>query len=472
MYSKKLTYLFLVLFFIACSSTPKSAQSLGVSETCTAPAAGAYASTQPGLICAPDPAVSANWVWQPLLPGQCGSTSDCPRPYNYCCAYQDSTLECSKTITVPASGTTAATTTTTYFNNQCVTHLTPITDTTSQRIWFATDPIQPGAANTTSATPYIYNIMGKGRASLNDWCMNQAQQSNIPRMRKVSAWTAMLPASGDSATTITAIQTLYSTKPPIFTDPNKNNYVSTASAPGSGSVHSITDKNGVPNPVGAKWSAWSGFSEQYCSRVVVPSLANPPSNPNGSACNADYIACNGICVTSCTTAAGICAAALAGACTATLFGYPVCLATGEATCAAAGAVCVATCPAGCLDVGNRCNNSCNGVNQRPDLCGAYGPYADNGTGPGTGSLYDNYNNNCGYTGIGTLENKYTAGSNAWSSSQTPDHYGVLVLLPDSTTENPCSGTGFDFSTDCGNGTHYNANGAQSKPIICVANTDS
>lgn len=100
---------------------------------------------------------------QPLLAGMCnsGDGSDCPKPYNAC------------------------------VNNLC--QIAPAA-VESDKILFATDPIQPGIA---LGGAYVYNIMAKGRASLNDWCMSQAQQSTSASMRLIGSWTAQIVSQGN-----------------------------------------------------------------------------------------------------------------------------------------------------------------------------------------------------------------------------------------------------------------------------------
>ncbi|MES2503536.1 MAG: hypothetical protein V4534_01530 [Myxococcota bacterium] len=143
------------------------------------------------------------------LDGFCNAAADCPAPYNSCqnslCAKQPSSIK--------------------------------------QYYWFATDPIRPGVSALCSAgvctdtQDYIYNIMAKGYASLDDWCMSQAQQSQIPSMRNVAAWTALILAMPDNTATLSSSG---QNRLSLFTDTGSKNYI----APnGIGFAGSITDKH-------------------------------------------------------------------------------------------------------------------------------------------------------------------------------------------------------------------------------------
>ncbi len=113
---------------------------------------------------------------QALIPGVCAQDSDCPSPYSC------------NTV-----------------NNQC--YLKAATNN-QEKYWFATDPIRPGVTSTcndsngsttcptVNQNDYIYNIMAKGYASLDDWCMNQAQQSTDPNVRNIGKWKALILANG------------------------------------------------------------------------------------------------------------------------------------------------------------------------------------------------------------------------------------------------------------------------------------
>ncbi|MES2504373.1 MAG: hypothetical protein V4534_05785 [Myxococcota bacterium] len=155
---------FALMFLIACGDSSKAPSQADAIPACTATIAGQTDGN--GHLC------TASGSWQAILDGQCGATtpsgnSDCPAGYT-----------CTDGNCVASLGTS--------------------------RIWFGTDPLQPGATlncNGSGCNPaydYIYNIMAKGYKSLDEWCLYQAQQSLKPTVRGVAKWKALVVAQPDS----------------------------------------------------------------------------------------------------------------------------------------------------------------------------------------------------------------------------------------------------------------------------------
>ncbi|MEI6791038.1 MAG: hypothetical protein WCK42_07650 [Myxococcaceae bacterium] len=118
------------------------------------------------------------------------------------------------------------------------------------------DPIQKPAVPTGAG--YIYNIMAKGYASLDDWCMSQAQQSTIPAMRNIGSWTAMVYAQGSNSE-----ETQVANSYPYGGDSNYFGPGQTAAF--SAQNNFLYDRNGS---VQNSFSAWAGLQRQFCVDVV------------------------------------------------------------------------------------------------------------------------------------------------------------------------------------------------------------
>jgi hypothetical protein len=158
-----ITGLLILVGHFGCGSGSSSSELLDATSSCI--------TNNPGYYCN-----SSGAPVTFLAAGKCNLASDCPPPYNQCNS-----------------------------SNQCV--INPASSASAQ-IWFATDPIRPGVTatcndkNGDSSCPsgntndFVYNIMAKGYASLDDWCMSQAQQSTDPNVRNKSAWTALIVANG------------------------------------------------------------------------------------------------------------------------------------------------------------------------------------------------------------------------------------------------------------------------------------
>ena len=187
---------------------------------------------------------------QALTAGRCDSSAtttpiaqQCPPPYNYCCLATDVGK-----LSYCASA------------NICAVQPAASSD---KRIWFATDPIRPGVnagdpPSAPSGSGYIYNIMAKGYASLDDWCMSQAQQSTLPSMRKKASWTALILAQPDNSGSFSAgLNRLNLMTPTInssgqsilpYTNPNTQAFSNS---------YNIYDKNGSSTPT-QFWTAMGG----------------------------------------------------------------------------------------------------------------------------------------------------------------------------------------------------------------------
>ncbi len=233
-------------------------------------------SVSEGLFC------NKNGCLHALTAGTCFSPStsnptDCPPPYNYCdsnnhCAIQKVAGSC-------ISDADCLTGSLTYKCTKGFCTLAPGSTPVSQ-IWFATDPIRPGVvadcndSNCSNSNGYIYNIMAKGYASLDDWCMSQAQQSTLPSMRKIGSWTALIIAQPDNGVggysglslsgtyRFNALLGLTLPAPPSYVFPGGN-------SPFSASNNVIDDKNKQPSS--AAGNSWSGINRTFCQALVDPS---------------------------------------------------------------------------------------------------------------------------------------------------------------------------------------------------------
>lgn len=411
-----------LLHLIACSSASRISSSLDVT-TCSAE------NSLHGMYCD-----ATKGTYQALTPGRCDDPTDCPAPYNYCCKPGDTASECNNNanicVTLPAGNKSA--------------------------IWFATDPIQPGVTlhsnDLNFPNDWAYNIMAKGKKSLNDWCLSQAQQSKYEKMRQVKSWKALVVSAPD--TDITDIFNNYMnisalTKP--VTDPSGTiTYNSTHNA--------IMDKNGNPNPTGGNWAAWSGFTRDYCMATVGlhECLVDSPGCDNSSrgkysgcvaACNAEQDAiCTG-------TAAAICV-------TTTLF-FESCMAAAVPTIA----TCVTQAGIACSSSSSSCQHVLleSHCTRRPDSCDFYGAYTSTVTGA------DACTPDTTMVSFSRNSSVVSSTANNWQSNSESSLAGVLVLTPQ------CS-HGFNFATDCSPdkniydafGNYYAANGSVPHSVICLA----
>jgi len=172
-----------------------------------------------------------------------GPSSDCPPQFNNCignrCIAQKVTGSCADALNGEDCVSGACT------NGYCA---QPASNPPAQ-IWFATDAIRPGVTSQSTQTnnqDYIYNIMAKGYASLDDWCMSQAQQSTIPAMRNIGSWTALIIAQPDNNSNLGATgQNRLQYLTPSINSSNESilPYVNPNSL-GFSSNYNVYDKNG------------------------------------------------------------------------------------------------------------------------------------------------------------------------------------------------------------------------------------
>ena len=204
---------------------------------------------------------SKSGVWVAVSAGQCSLPSDCPPPYNNCasnlCVAQKVTGSCQQNSDC--------------LSGSCRSNYCTAPDETNPQIWFATDPIRPGA---NSGDPfgypglgYVYNIMAKGYASLDDWCMSQAQQSTIPAMRNIGSWTALIIAQPDNGQSslgdngknrYNALMSLSTDTPPAYLSPGGTSQFNANNA-------TLYDKNNSPI---SNLVAWSGINRNFCQAIV------------------------------------------------------------------------------------------------------------------------------------------------------------------------------------------------------------
>ena len=437
-----------LLNLIACSTGKVTSGSLaGTAITCT------QGQALPGMVCLNTSLTTTpSYNWAPLVAGECGSSTDCPAPYNHCCSNTDTLPECFTTGANP-----------TLTPNICVAHAAAPTD---GAIWFATDSIQPGVTqNYSTATPsnndYVYNIMAKGYQSLDDWCMSQAQLSTISAVRNVSSWTALIAAQPDtSSVTGTPANRIKQ----IFLDIASG--TRTVKGPNTGSfsstLNTIYDKNGLnPNLGGGTWSAWTGFTRDFCPATVATQACSEYTTNCDDSCRGAY-----------TTCTATCSAA--------------CLITGIAYLA-----CAALCPVDCAYIETECACTSQASN-----CSYYGPYNTSPSPINTcagasqqpvpltpSSIVDEFSSEYQISEVlpsSACTSHSTISSAGWTSPLSSTTYGVLVLPPST-----CVGAGFDFATDCGTGgpivqsnlicpgiqpgSIYNANGGSAHSILCLAN---
>lgn len=237
-------------------------------------------SLAPGLVC-------VGGFYQSMKPGMCNSASDCPPPYNTC----NSTNTCAIQQAFPP----------TYYAFP------------SRLVWFATDSVRPGghAPNTAEInnTDYVFNIMAKGYASLDDWCLSQAQQSTLASVRNIVSWTALIIAQPDGRSV--AINDLSSRGIVRFyallllTGDSAISYNSPLGEAFSSAAMNMYDKNGSF----VNFNAWSGINNKTCQsyarvvqsctkdstnqHLVIATQSNVQIGPVGALNNRNDVVANG-----------------------------------------------------------------------------------------------------------------------------------------------------------------------------------